>query len=177
MQVIHVTAKRGRLPTEQTKETKRINDMLANSPSHISDLEPDVCGQNLIQGLEESRKTLLEGYSPTIKRDLVYRLHNFLEDYPNQYPHPEAVKEYKLKVRAVKDGQKEGGKQTQEKAKRFAEMLLGKNKDLLDRRKPKGNLTVHGIATIIYDEWPKRGIEGEKPKSVKQITQYIKAYS
>ena len=170
-----MVARRGATLSENDKELERIKAMLTNPPSHIRNLPPNLFTQDLIRSLAVGRKAVLEMYSPAINHDCVYRLHDFLEDDPNRYPDPEAVKEYQRKVRAVKDGQKEGGKQTQEKATRFAEILLGKNKDLLDRRKPLGNLSVHGIATKIFKEWSTRGI-GESNKSVKQIERYINSY-
>jgi hypothetical protein len=171
-----MVTKRGRPLSERAKELKRIEEMLKNPPNHIKDLPPNLFTQELLEGMEADRKALLDGYSSAIKHDLIYRLHDFLEDDPNQYPDAESVKEYQLKTEVITDGQKEGGKQTQEESKRLAELLFDKNKDLLDRLKPLGNLTVHGVATTIYKEWTTRGDGSEKPKSVKQIERYINAY-
>lgn len=171
-----MVTKRGRPLSERTKELKRIEEMLKNPPSHIRDLPHSLFTQELLERLEADRKALLEGYSSAIKHELIYRLHDFIEDDPNQYPDPEAIKEYQRKAVIVKGGQKEGGKQTQEGSKRLAELLFDKNKDLLNRLKPLGNLTVHGATTTIYKEWTTRGNESEKPKSIKQIERYINAY-
>lgn len=171
-----MVAKRGRPLSERTKELKRIEEMLKKPPSHIRDLPPSLFTQELLEGMEADRKALLEGYSSAIKHELIYRLHDFLEDDPSQYPDPETVKEYQRKAGIVTDGQKEGGKQTQEESKRLAELLFDKNKDLLGRLKPLGNLTVHGVATTIRKEWTTRGDESEKPKSDRQIERYINAY-
>ncbi len=172
-----MVTKRGRPLSERAKELKRIEEMLKNPPSHIKDLLPNLFTQELIEGMEADRKALLEGYSPTIKHDLIYRLHDFLEDDPNQYPDAESVKEYQRKTGVITDGQKEGGKQLQQKAAELAKKICEKdnNKILIGRISPE-DLKVHTVAVWIREEWTTRGVGSEKPKSVKQIERYINAY-
>lgn len=172
-----MVAKRGRPLSERTKELKRIEEMLKNPPSHIRDLPLNLFTQELLEGMEADQKALLEGYSSAIKHDLIYRLHDFLEDDPNQYPYPETVKEYQRKTEVITDGQKEGGKNLQQKAAELAKQICEKenNKILIDRISPE-DLKVHTVAVWIREEWTTRGVGSEKPKSVKQLERYINSY-
>lgn len=172
-----MVTKRGRQLNERTKELKRIEEMLKNPPSHIRDLPPSLFTQELLEGMEEDRKALLKGYSSAIKHELIYRLHDFLEDDPSQYPDSETAKEYQRKAGIVTDGQKKGGKNLQQRAAELANKICEKdnNKILIDRINPE-DLKVHTVAVWIHEEWTTRGDESEKSKSVKQIERYINTY-
>jgi hypothetical protein len=181
-------AKRGRPQSEKNKklmheqelikiELKRVEDMLANPPSHINQLPVCALTAGLINSLKTHREELLNDYRhrPLVPPDLIFALNDMVVS-------PEHIEKYKLYFNAPKKGAEAKQKKGWEKTK----ILLEHNRHLLDAVK-SGRLSASDAARIIRSKWFKssteddageldRGIKGMKKKSESQLRKDIRCY-
>jgi hypothetical protein len=176
---MHMVAKRGRPQSDETKklrreqervetERKRTENMLDNLPSHIKKLPICQLTQGLANSLEIQSKELLNDYShrPFTPPNLIFALND-------EVVSPENIKKYRGYLNAPKKGAEAKRDKGWDKVKE----MCGRenNKILIDRISPS-DLNINEVAQWIFDEWPTRGIAGEKRKSVRQINRDIKRY-
>jgi len=99
--------------------------------------------------------------------------------------------EYSERVARSKEGSHSGAEATAGAARDRASAICKKNKDLIEKIKPKGHLTINGVAKIIQAKWPltapkiqdyegsdsyKEDLSADLPPSVRTLRTYIKNF-
>jgi|AntAceMinimDraft_12_1070368.scaffolds.fasta_scaffold15339_4 hypothetical protein len=174
--------KRGRPKSAETIEKQRIEAML-NSPSRFKltaqqheELEVEY------QKSEEIRKHIINAYNggnPSIPNEHAYEMDSLGDESMEGYEHLVLARDAEYK-RIALVGQKLGAEKNKNNSYNQAVKLCKKNKDLILRIKPNGNLSVSRVAELIFENWSERGTGttfstktvGGKP-STKTIIRYI----
>lgn len=165
---------RGRPKSARTLERERIKTMFKNHPAHIPRMTEEA-REKIKVNLAASKKLeeeLIADYSPTISHNLILELASLGDE--SMYGHEEAaLKKYeKLKV-AEHSGRLSGAQKTADKAKARANIVWGKNQDLVKRIGI--SQTVHSASQKILNEWVSRGDNGKKP-SIRSIQNWYRKY-
>ena len=163
--------KRGRPKSKLTLEIERQEKMFAEvSKKYPLTKEQKDLYEAMEKSGEEARKQILKNFKThkIIPDDHAYTMASLgdesLEGYEDQIIAQDNYYKQKIKKSTAR-----GGETLSEEADARAKSLWSINKDLIERiNKKDKKLKLHGAATMILNEWAKRG-DGESKPSINSI--------
>lgn len=184
---------KGRPKSAATIELERMNEMLKNIPAYIKMTASEIAevGKNL-ESAEVIRRQILKDYktSPSIPDDHAYLMASLGDESLIGHEAGIISRDNQLREKA-QEHREAGAESTKTGAEKRATELCKKNRMLLERLAPTGNLSLSDIAKKIIKEWAflppgsrmpgepdtlmKRGIGGEPPTE-RTIRNYIGTY-
>jgi hypothetical protein len=167
---------RGRPPTAATIEKRRIDQMFQNRPAHLPLMtaEEKQRVDDSFNASEAIRQQILKDYkhSPTVPDEHAYTMASLGDESLIGYEDQVLKRDDEYRRHAQKN-RKYGAEVTRTAALNRQNILLQKNKSLIAKIKPNGNLSINGVAHIIINEWNERGWGGAPPAD-KTIRNHLK---
>ncbi len=157
---------RGRPPNQKTIEMHRIEEMFKNSPKHSKKAKLDE--QNaMLKNMDEIKLKILSDYKsyPTVPHSHIYEMASIGDESLNGYESLIIQRDERL-MADIRINRQTGSQETQSNSLKTAKTLCEKNRILLSRMKPSGNLSKNQVATKIKSQWdhipPEQRKEGEE---------------
>jgi hypothetical protein len=154
---------RGRPPSQETIEMRRIEEMFKNQPEHIK--QADLTHQDgMLKNLDETEAKILSDYKsyPTVPHSHIFEMASVGDESLQGYDLLIIERDDSLKNDIQIDRQT-GSNVTKENAAKIAKELCEKNKILLERMKPFGNLSKSETAKRIKAQWKDIPVESRQP--------------
>ena len=173
------TRKRGRPPTPQTIEKRRIEEMLTNLKSTNARITAEKRSetQSFLDRSEQWRKSILKDHKHgiTTPNDHAYQIASIGDE--SLEGHETYVREQDEKFRVRAQTYRVAGTNAQiEDKQNIARQAIGSFSDLLSRVRPQGPLSMSDAARRMQKDWRKKGNYGDTP-SVRTLIRWIKARS
>lgn len=160
---------------DEKRKLGRPKHWIKDLPEHIKALAgiPDPVTDQILESAKQLELLLREGQPLGVPTRLLAELHDFDDLKPERQR--TVLEDYRASIASMKRGQQRGADRTQQKAYDRGLKIYKKNKVLIEHVKPNGHHTVHGVATLIRNEWEKRGTGGTAP-SINTLSTYIKRH-
>jgi len=160
---------------DEKRKRGRPKHWIKDLPKHIKALAgiPDSVTDQILESAKQLERLLREGEPLGVSTRLLAELHDFDDLKPERQR--TVLEDYRASIASMKRGQQRGADSTQQKAYDRGLEIFKKNKTLFEQVKPNGHHTVHSVATLIRNEWEKRGTGGAAP-SISTLSTYIKRY-
>ncbi|WP_295550133.1 hypothetical protein [Limnohabitans sp. Rim8] len=159
----------------EMRKRGRPKHWLNDPPEHIKELAgiPDPVTDQILKNAEQLERFLRKGEPRGVPTHLLAELNDFDDLTPERKR--TVLVDYRKQKFKIDNARQDGANTTKQKAHERGLEICNKNKSLIQRIKPNGHLTVHGVAKRIHDEWSERGDSGMAP-SINTLSTYIKKH-
>jgi hypothetical protein len=185
---------RGRPPSQETLVRRQVIDVLSGTISKEEKLDQE----RMLCNMAKTEKEILSHYKsyPTIAKSHIFEMASIGDESLQGYEFS-IIEQYKGLMNQIQSNRKEGSIENKINSQQTAKKLCEKNRILLSRMRPYGNLSKNHIAKKIHSQWdcipPELRKEGEedllhrgvdvsrsdskKILSIRTIERYIDLYS